>query len=153
MNMKPTLLIAADHAGFSLKQTLQKALPQFGWIDLGPESSARVDYPDFAEKLALRVAQEGKPGVLICGSGIGMSIAANKIHGVRAAVVENTTAARLAREHNNANVLCLGARFLATEYAAEIVQAWLEASFEPQSEGGKRHQDRINKITKLEGKS
>jgi ribose 5-phosphate isomerase B len=111
---------------------------------------ARVDYPDYAETLSRKIAAgEAENGVLICGSGIGMSIAANKIPGIRAAVVENPIAARLAREHNNANVLCLGARFTADEYAIEIVATWLEAKFDPQAGGG-RHQGRIEKITKLE---
>lgn len=141
------VLIASDHAGISLKTFLQTALQDVDWEDLGPGSGERVDYPDFAEKLARRVAGDKKLlGVLICGSGIGMSIAANKIAGIRAALCENPVSARLAREHNDANVLCLGARFVAPEYAEEIVQAWLMA--EPSREG--RHQARVAKITALE---
>jgi ribose 5-phosphate isomerase B len=148
--MQPRVLIASDHAGFELKQALQKALPSYEWVDLGPKDAGRVDYPDFAEQLATKISKgEATEGVLICGSGIGMSIAANKVHGIRAAVVENPIAAKLARGHNNANVLCLGARFTAPEYAAEIVQAWLETPFDPKAGGG-RHQQRIDKISKLE---
>jgi ribose 5-phosphate isomerase B len=148
--MRPRVLIASDHAGFELKQALQKALPNLEWQDLGPKDASRVDYPDYAEALAKKVANgEAQQGILICGSGIGMSIAANKVHGIRAAVVENPIAARLAREHNNANILCLGARFTAPEYAAEIAQAWLNTPFDSKAGGG-RHQTRIEKISKLE---
>ncbi len=148
--MRGRVLIASDHAGIELKKALQKSLPDWEWIDLGPTQVARVDYPDYAETLGRKVAAgEAENGVLICGSGIGMSIAANKIPGIRAAVVENPIAARLAREHNDANVLCLGARFTASEYATEIVAAWLESAFDPNAGGG-RHQSRIEKISKLE---
>jgi ribose 5-phosphate isomerase B len=148
--MRPRVLIASDHAGFKLKQALQKSLTDWEWIDLGPNDPARVDYPDYAEALARKlVAGEASQGILICGSGIGMSIAANKVPGIRAAVVENPIAAQLAREHNNANVLCLGARFTAAEYATEIAATWLESTYDPESGGG-RHQVRIEKISKLE---
>lgn len=141
------ILIAADHAGVELKTALKSLLNEIDWQDLGPADPARVDYPDFAAKLAREISKGGSElGVLICGSGIGMSIAANKVPGVRAAVVENPVAARLAREHNHANVLCLGARFLAPEYAAEIVRAWLDAK--PSTDA--RHAGRVSKITKLE---
>jgi ribose 5-phosphate isomerase B len=145
---KPSILIASDHAGVALKAAIQKALPEIAWKDLGPKiDTDRVDYPDFARDLSEIVANgNGQKGVLICGSGIGMSIAANKVHGVRAAVVENPVAARLSREHNDANVLCLGSRFLAPEYGAEIVKIWLETPFS----GDERHQNRIKKISALE---
>ncbi|MCC7440415.1 MAG: ribose 5-phosphate isomerase B [Bdellovibrionales bacterium] len=144
----PQLLIASDHAGFALKQTLQKLTPDLKWRDLGPTDEGRVDYPDFAERVAREVAGSNGSalGVLVCGSGIGMSIAANKVAGIRAAVVENPVAARLAREHNDANVLCLGSRFLAPEYAAEILRAWIGARFE-----GGRHADRVRKIAQIKG--
>ena len=149
-NADKKILIASDHAGFELKNRIQKALPGYEWEDLGPINGDRVDYPDFAEKLAQRIATgTAKRGILICGSGIGMSIAANKVAGVRAAVVENPIAARLAREHNDANVLCLGSRFLAAEYGSEIAQAWLDTPFS----GDARHQARIDKIAKLERKT
>jgi len=106
----------------------------------------RVDYPDYAVKLGRKI-QEGaaSQGVLICGSGIGIAIAANKLHGIRAATVENPIAAKLAKEHNNANVLCLGSRFVAKEYASEIVESWLTAKFQ---EG--RHTGRVAKISALD---
>ncbi|MFN9115699.1 MAG: ribose 5-phosphate isomerase B [Bacteroidota bacterium] len=141
------ILIASDHAGVELKDSIQRLLPDLQWEDLGPEEDARVDYPDYAAKVAQRVASvHAMHGLLICGSGIGMSIAANKFAGVRAAVVENPIAAKLSREHNDANILCLGARFLAPEYAAEIVRTWLDTAFA----GDPRHTHRVQKITQLE---
>jgi ribose 5-phosphate isomerase B len=148
--MSKKVLIASDHAGYFLKAALIKALPAWQWVDLGPADSSRVDYPDFAEKLSRKIAAgEASQGVLICGSGIGMSIAANKIDRVRAALVENPVAAKLAKLHNDANVLCLGARFLASEYASEIAQAFLETEFVDTE----RHLARVKKITALEDKT
>ncbi|HAR44343.1 MAG TPA: ribose-5-phosphate isomerase [Bdellovibrionales bacterium] len=147
MKKTKTVLIASDHAGIELKAAIIKALPGWKWQDLGPLNGDRVDYPDFARKLAEKVAADPTlPGILICGSGIGMSIAANKIPGIRAAVVENTVAARLSREHNDANVLCLGSRFIAPAYGAEIASVWLETPFSKDQ----RHKSRIAKITALE---
>lgn len=147
------ILIASDHAGVTLKAELQKALTQWKWLDLGPKTAERVDYPDFAAELATRIARgEASRGVLICGSGIGMSISANKIAGIRAALAENPSAARLSREHNNANVLCLGARFVAPEYAAEIARAWLTTPFSPNTPDGARHAARVEKIAKIESR-
>jgi len=144
------ILIASDHAGVELKAALIKNLHEVKWEDLGPKTtSPSVDYPDFAELLSIRVSHEKRLGVLICGSGIGMSIAANKVPGVRAALVENPISAALAREHNDANVLCLGARFLACPYAAEIVRAWLQS--EPSTEA--RHTNRVKKLNALDGKN
>ena len=143
---KLTLLIASDHAGVELKASLQKLLPDYDWRDLGPMTKDRVDYPDFAEKLSKEIQKNtASQGVLICGTGIGVAIAANKLHGIRAATVENPVSARLACEHNDANVLCLGARILAPEYAAEIVEAWLHAKF-----ANGRHTGRVEKIRKIE---
>jgi RpiB/LacA/LacB family sugar-phosphate isomerase len=150
MSRKRRVLIASDHAGLALKAELLKAFPGIEWKDLGPESGERVDYPDFAERLCERLLHgDASEGVLVCGSGIGMAIAANKMPGIRAAVVENPVAARLAREHNHANVLCLGARFVAPEYGAELVRAWLEAL---PSTPGSRHAARVAKIDRLEKK-
>ncbi|MBI2711418.1 MAG: ribose 5-phosphate isomerase B [Bdellovibrio sp.] len=141
------VLIASDHAGLRLKRELQTLLPEWTWIDLGPLNESSVDYPDFAEKLTRGILKGDAPlGILICGSGIGMSIAANKVPGIRAAVLENPVAARLAREHNNSNVLCLGSRFLAPEYASEIAQIWLTTPFSQNP----RHAQRITKIHALE---
>ncbi len=143
------VLIASDHAGFALKESLKSLLPDLNWADLGPSDAGRVDYPDFAEKLAREIsAGNARRGILICGSGIGMSIAANKVAGIRAAVVDHTSAARLSREHNDANVLCLGARFTAAEYAAEIVQTWIDTPFSNDA----RHLGRVNKIKKLDAR-
>jgi ribose 5-phosphate isomerase B len=148
--MKKRVLIASDHAGIALKAAIQKSLPEWTWEDLGPPESqgtSRVDYPDYARLLSTKLVSGGADfGVLVCGSGIGMSIAANKIDGVRAALVENPVAARLSREHNDANVLCLGSRFIAPEYGSEIVETWLKTPFS----GDARHQGRIQKITQLE---
>ena len=144
----PTVAIAADHAGVSLKKLIQEKLQEeASFTDFGPATADRVDYPDFAEK-ACRAVQEGKAerAVLVCGSGIGMSIAANKLDGIRAAHAETTLTAQLAREHNNANVLCIGERITGPDQAVAMVRAWLNAKFES------RHQHRIDKIHALEGK-
>ncbi len=147
-NPKSKILIASDHAGLELKKALQESLTDWQWEDLGPINDDSVDYPDFAEPLANRVQQDGVRGILICGSGIGMSIAANKVAGVRAAVVENPVAARLSREHNDVNVLCLGSRFIAPAYGVEIARVWLETPFS----NDPRHQRRNAKVAALEKK-
>lgn len=114
-----------------------------------PATADRVDYPDFAEKLSKEILKGTAPlGVLICGTGIGMSIAANKVKGIRAAVVENPVSAQLSREHNHANVLCLGSRIVAPEYAAEIIRAWIKT---PGSQD-QRHLARVKKISDIESK-
>ena len=143
------IAIGSDHAGFALKGQLAVHLVEIGHDvqDLGPATADRTDYPDHAAQVARAVADGSADlGVLVCGSGIGVSIAANKIAGVRAAVVQDEAHARLAREHNHANVLCLGERFTAAPHAASIVDAWLGA--EPQ-EG--RHAMRVAKINALDG--
>jgi ribose 5-phosphate isomerase B len=141
--------IASDHAGLNLKKFLQEQITSVQWIDCGPQDAASVDYPDFAEKACVLV-QNGKAekAVLICGSGIGMSIAANKLAGIRAAHVESNFTARLAAEHNNANTICIGERVTAPHYALEMVNIWLQTKF-----AGSRHQNRLDKITALEKKS
>jgi RpiB/LacA/LacB family sugar-phosphate isomerase len=149
---KRRIWIASDHAGFALKAEIQRLLPAYDWQDMGPiDAASSVDYPDFARKLGREVAHrngngESVLGILICGSGIGMSIAANKIAGIRAALIENPVSARLSREHNDANVLCLGSRILAPEYGAEIAKTWLETPFS----GEPRHFMRVRKISELE---
>ncbi|MBI3554648.1 MAG: ribose 5-phosphate isomerase B [Deltaproteobacteria bacterium] len=148
MTAKRKLAIASDHAGFILKEFLKSNLSDVEWIDKGPASTDRVDYPDYAVKVASAVVDGTvELGVLVCGSGIGMCISANKINGIRAAVVESETSARLSRAHNDANVLCIGARLIAPDYAKDIVQTWLKTPFE-----GGRHADRVRKITNLEKK-
>lgn len=142
------ILVAADHAAVELKSKIISALkPTYAFEDLGTSSSESVDYPDFARRVAERVSSgRAARGILICGSGIGMSIAANKFPGVRAAVVESVEAAKLSREHNDANILCLGARLLSPEKALEIARVWLETPFS----NGERHCGRIAKLGKLE---
>ncbi len=148
----PRIYIASDHAGVALKAAIQKLLPGYDWQDLGPiDGNHKVDYPDMAEAVGLKMAAAGSDarGILICGSGIGMSISANKIPGVRAALVENPVSARLSREHNDANVLCLGSRFIAPEYGAEIAKIWLETPFSEDE----RHDVRVKKIANMEKKN
>lgn len=142
------LVLASDHAGFYLKNTLTNFLIQkkIECKDLGPFSIQSVDYPDFAQ-LVCKEIQESRAdlGVLVCGTGIGISIAANKMKGIRAAVVSDLFSARMAKEHNNANVLALGARILDEEKAKRILWAWLQAKY-----AGGRHQQRLDKIKNLE---
>ncbi len=144
------IAIGSDHAGFELKTEMIHFLKQSGYevVDFGCKSSESCDYPDFAFPLAKDVSA-GKYdfGILICGSGIGMSIVANKVAGIRAANCCTVEMARLARKHNDANVLTFGARLLPPELAKEIITAFLNETFE-----GGRHQRRINKIHSLTGK-
>lgn len=141
------LAIASDHAGVALKAALiQHLTPLHALDDLGPHDTTSVDYPDFALALALKVQSgEVERGILICGTGIGMSIAANKVAGVRAAVVHDTFSAKACVEHNNLNVLCLGARVVGEGLALELCHVWLNAHF-----AGGRHQRRLDKIAALE---
>ncbi|MEH2490663.1 ribose 5-phosphate isomerase B [Bradyrhizobium sp. AZCC 2230] len=134
--------IACDHGGFALKQALKVALPDVNWLDLGTDSAESVDYPDFGNKLADAI-RDGKAarGILICGSGIGISIAANRHAHIRCALVHDVTAARLCRQHNDANVLALGGRMIGEAVAKECVEAFLSTAFE-----GGRHQRRIDKL-------
>jgi ribose 5-phosphate isomerase B len=144
------LVIGSDHGGLDLKSALAKYLKErkIGVIDAGTASDASVDYPDFGLKVAELVASgKADRGILVCGTGIGMSIAANKVPGIRAALVTDTFMARMAKEHNNANILVLGGRVLDEQQACELVETWLDASFE-----GGRHQDRLDKITEIEKK-
>jgi ribose 5-phosphate isomerase B len=146
--MTKRIAIAADHAGFEEKERIKKTLDELGvgYEDMGTDSAESVDYPDFAERLGKAVAKgDFDEGILFCGSGTGMAIAANKIHGVRAAVAWNEEIAKLSREHNNANVLALPARFISNEDAAKIVKAWLAAPFD-----GGRHERRVEKISAIE---
>ena len=142
-----TIAAGADHAGFEYKQKIVELLRSMGIevIDLGAASADSVDYPDYAHSVALAVASgKAQLGILVCGSGIGMSIVANKHSGVRASNVESPEAAKLAREHNDANVLAIGARLTSWERAKEIVLTFLSAEFQ-----GGRHQKRVDKIHDL----
>ena len=136
--------IASDHAGFPLKQRLVEALRELGYApdDLGPSSTASTDYPDYAHPVAARVERgEARRGVLLCGTGLGMSYAANRHPGVRAAVAWTPEIAGLARQHNDANILVLPARFISEEDALAILRTWLDTPFE-----GGRHEARVRKI-------
>jgi ribose 5-phosphate isomerase B len=142
------IALGADHAGFQLKQEIRRELDARGirYTDFGTDSPESVDYPDFAEKVGQAVASgEFDRGILFCGSGIGMAIAANKIAGVRAAAVFDAEAARLAREHNDANVLSLGGRVTPADKAQQIIDAFLDTPF-----AGGRHQRRVDKIGEIE---
>lgn len=142
------IAIGADHAGVALKDQLKQWLIERGdaVTDVGTYSADRVDYPDFAAKVGHAVA-DGKAdrGVLVCGSGLGMAIAANKIHGIRAVPIVDEASARLSREHNDANVITLGERLTAVEEAKELLRIFLTTAFE-----GGRHQLRIDKISALD---
>lgn len=145
---KPKIAIGSDHAGFEEKEKIKKVLDEIGveYEDFGTSSTDSVDYPDFGAKVGRAVRDgEVEQGIVVCGSGIGIAIAANKIHGVRAAQVWNEETARLAREHNDANVLSIGARVLPEEEIPKIVKAWFDAKFE-----GGRHARRVEKISELE---
>ncbi len=139
--------IASDHAGRDLLQALVPWLRQNGYevLDLGPQAATSVDYPDYARRVTQAIESErAQSGVLICGSGLGMSIAANRIPGIRAALVSEPVSARLARQHNNANILCLGARMIGEEMARACLDVFLTTSFEPGDDG--RHRRRIQRI-------
>ncbi len=136
-----SVLIASDHAGYDLKERLKKARPDIDWIDKGPLDTARVDYPDFADRVAREVVRDGKLGVLVCGSGQGMAMRANKYRDVRAALVWNDEVTMLSRTHNDANVLCLAARI--SDHAD--CERWLDIFLKTEFEGG-RHADRVKKI-------
>lgn len=140
------IAIGCDHAALDLKLEIIKHLQGFEINDLGTYTKDSVDYPDFAKAVAVEVASKRTDlGILICGTGIGMEIAANKVKGIRAANCVNTTMAHYTRNHNDANILCIGARIVGLALALEIVDAFLSAQFE-----GGRHQKRVDKIMELE---
>ena len=142
------IAIGSDHRGYDVKRRIRSLLEQMGHevLDFGPDSSESVDYPDFAFQVAQAVA-EGRVerGVLVCGTGIGMCIAANKVKGVRAAPCHDSITAEMSRRHNDANVLCLSADLLGEELIERMVRIWLETPFE-----GGRHARRVEKITRFE---
>lgn len=142
------IALGSDHAGFEAKRALLSSLESLGHQvrDLGSQGTDSVDYPDYAESVAREVAEgEAEAGILICGTGIGMSIGANKVAGVRAAKCNDPEEARLSREHNNANVLCLGGRMLDASVLAETAQAFLTTEF-----AGGRHARRVAKLDALD---
>lgn len=142
------IAIAADHGGFELKDSMVEYIKSLGKevVDLGTNSADSVDYPDYAKKVCEEI-QKGNSdlGILICGTGIGMSLAANKFEGIRAACVSDVYSAKMSRNHNNANVLCIGARVIGDEVAKLIIKTFLENEFE-----AGRHQRRVDKIMAFE---
>ena len=139
--------IGADHAGIEIKKFVKEQFEKLGHEveDLGPYDTSRVDYPDFAAKVCNAVTKDNNSkGILICGTGLGMSMAANKFDGIRAALCHNVFSAKMAREHNDANVLCLGERVSGFGIVESIIEAWNNSSFE-----GGRHQGRVEKINNL----
>ena len=145
------ILIASDHAGLNGKEAIKKTLDEMGleYEDLGTNSEESVDYPDYALRVARGVASgEAERGILVCGSGIGMEITANKVAGIRAALAWNEETARLARQHNDANIVAVGERTTPQETIDRIVRAFLTTDFE-----GGRHERRIEKIRRLEEES
>lgn len=146
--VKPKIVMACDHGGFRLKEYIRKYLESKGYTveDVGIHSEKSVDYPDMAELGAKKIInEECKFGIFICGTGIGISIAANKIRGIRAALCHNEFMARATRAHNDANVLCLGGRVIGRELALSICDAFINSRFD-----GGRHQIRIEKIESIE---
>ena len=142
------IAIGSDHRGFALKEELKDLLGELGheWVDFGCRSTEPVDYPDIARPLAEAVSRgEFDAGILVCGSGIGVSIVANKVKGVRAALCHDSWAGRCAHQHNDANVLCLGSWCVGRGVAEDIVRAFLGAEFE-----GGRHKTRVDKIRAME---
>ena len=136
------LAIACDHAGFPLKDALMKALPDIEWLDLGTNNTDSVNYPDYGYAMGKAISEgNAERGIVVCGSGIGISIAANRFPDVRAALCTNGTMARLSRAHNDANVLALGSRITGFEVAMDCVMAFLDTPFE-----GGRHQTRVDML-------
>jgi ribose 5-phosphate isomerase B len=143
------IAIGADHAGYVLKEQIREHLTAAGHevVDYGTKSAESTDYPDYAKPVAEAVSDgDAERGILVCSTGVGMSIAANKVKGVRAALAFNTEEVQLTREHNDANVLALGARYTSVETADQLIDVFLKTPFS----GGERHSRRIAKVAKLE---
>ena len=143
-NIFKTVCIASDHAGFDLKEDIKNYLinKKVSIFDLGPYSEHSVDYPDYAKKLSLRIkSKKSDAGILVCGSGTGMAISANKIRTIRAAVCYNLKSTRLSRQHNNANIIALGSRLTKKKLSLKLVDIFLKTKFE-----GGRHLRRVKKI-------
>lgn len=144
------IIIGSDHAGFSLKEALKRSITEGGVeiLDVGPYTGEAVDYPDFGEKVAEKVSSgEFSRGILICGSGVGMTIVANKFPNVRAVLCLDSNTALMSRKHNDTNILVLAGRRTDTDAAKEIVRTWLETEFE-----GGRHSRRLDKIKEIESR-
>ena len=142
MSDKKKIIIGSDHAGFEMKHSIISNLSDIEFKDIGTDSDESVDYPDYANKLVKGIQSNSYSfGILICGTGIGMSMSANRTKDIRAALCLNTKMAELARQHNNANILSLGARFMSEEEMYKIIEVWLSTDFE-----SGRHQRRIEKL-------
>ena len=140
------IAIASDHAGYDLKEKIKEFLSEYEIVDFGTENSDSMDYPDTGFEAAEAVANgDCERGILICGSGLGMSIVANKVSGIRAALCQTKQFAELSRRHNNSNILVLSGRFISEYLAKEIINVWFNTEFE-----GGRHQKRLDKITNYE---
>jgi ribose 5-phosphate isomerase B len=149
VQQKISVAIGGDHAGFSLKSLIIEHFSSqaMQWFDCGTDSELSCDFPDFAEKVALELLSgRAQRGILVCGSGVGVSVTANKIPGIRASVCHDTYSARQGVEHDDMNVLCIGARIVGSELAKEIVTAFMNASYTPQP----RHQSRLDKMLDIE---
>lgn len=136
--------VGSDHGGFLLKEEIKKYLIELGYEvkDYGTETEESVDYPDYGKKVGRAVVnEEVERGIIFCGTGIGISLAANKVQGIRCALCSDTYSARMSRKHNNANMLALGGRVIGVDLAKEVVKAWLDSDFE-----GGRHERRVSKI-------
>ena len=144
------VFIGSDHGGYSLKEKIKEVFTPLGYEfeDMGTNSLESCDYPVYAEKVAKKVIETNEKGILVCGTGIGMSIAANKFKGIRASHCTDTFSARMTREHNDSNILCLGERITGQDLALDIVKIWLETPFS----NGDRHINRINLIKEIENK-
>jgi len=142
------IAIGSDHAGLKLKNLIMESFEEYDFLDAGTYSEESCDYPDYAEAACMKVINgEAEKGIVICGTGIGISVAANKVKGIRAALCFNEFMAEMSRKHNDANVLALGARVIGEDLALRIVERWFSSDFE-----GGRHQRRVDKIGKIEEK-
>lgn len=135
------IFISSDHAGFPMKEDIKEHFPEYEWVDLGPKTPDRVDYPEFADKMAVALKGSEGFGILLCGSGQGVAMRANKYPHIRAALCWNEESAKLARQHNNANVLCMGSRLIEPSLSNQILQTFLKTEFE-----GGRHSERVAKL-------
>jgi ribose 5-phosphate isomerase B len=144
------IFIGSDHGGFNLKEKIKEVFSPLGYEfeDMGTNSLESCDYPVYAEAVSRKVLETNGRGILVCGTGIGMSIAANKFKGIRASHCTDTFSARMTREHNNSNILCLGERITGQDLAIDIVKIWLETPFS----NGERHIKRLNLIEEIENK-
>lgn len=144
------IFIGSDHGGFNLKEKIKEVFSPLGYEfeDMGTNSLESCDYPVYAEAVSRKVLETNGRGILVCGTGIGMSIAANKFKGIRASHCTDTFSARMTREHNNSNILCLGERITGQDLAIDIVKIWLETPFS----NGERHTKRLNLIEEIENK-